>query len=159
MGTGPATQSIALAKRGFDVIATDISPSAIRRARQSAEAEGVKVDFHVDDIMQSKLRAELVDAVVDRGVFHVLPPDMRDVYVDTVHRILRPRGWLFLKCFSNREPGTWGPYRIAAKELRSHFERRFEVLAIEDTTFQGTLEPFPKALFAVFRKRDRRHRS
>lgn len=153
LGTGPATQAMNLARRGFDVVATDISPSAIRRARDAAKKEGLRIDFRVDDVLKSKLETGLVGAIVDRGVFHVLPPERRRTYVDTVHRVLRPRGWLFLKCFSDKEPGTYGPYRIPAKELRADFEKRFEILSIADAVFQGTLEPHPKALFATFRRR------
>jgi cyclopropane fatty-acyl-phospholipid synthase-like methyltransferase len=153
LGTGPATQAMNLAKRGFEVVGTDISPSAIQKAKASAKAAGLSIEFRVDDILKSKLDAKLVDLIVDRGVFHVLPPEKRPTYVETVHRVLRPRGWLLLKCFSDKEPGTYGPYRIAAKELRGYFQEKFEVESIRETVFQGTLEPFPKALFATFRRR------
>ena len=153
LGTGPATQAVNLARRGFDVIGTDISPTAIRKAKATAKAARVTIEFRVDDILRSKLEPNLVDAIVDRGVFHVLPPEKRSVYVDTVHRVLRPNGWLFLKCFSDKEPGTYGPYRIASKELRGYFRGPFEVLSIVDTVFDGTLEPSPKALFGTFRRR------
>jgi cyclopropane fatty-acyl-phospholipid synthase-like methyltransferase len=153
LGTGPATQAMNLANRGFDVLGTDISPSAIKKAKASAKAAGLAIEFRVDDILRSKLAANLVDAIVDRGVFHVLPPEKRSVYVAAVHRILRPGGWLFLKCFSDKEPGTYGPYRIASGELREYFRKTFEVVSIVDTVFDGTLEPSPKALFAAMRRR------
>lgn len=153
LGTGPATQAMNLARRGFQVFATDISPSAIKKAKAAAKVARLPIEFRVDDILQSKLEANLVDAIVDRGVFHVLPPEKRPVYVATVRRILRPKGWLLLKCFSDKEPGTFGPYRIAAKELRGYFQETFEVRSIVDTVFDGTLKPNPKALFATFRRR------
>lgn len=153
LGTGPATQAMNLAKRGFEVFGTDISPSAIRKAKAAARKAGLSIGFRVDDILDSKLEAGLVDLIVDRGVFHVLPPEKRSVYVDTVHRVLRPDGWLLLKCFSDKEPGTYGPYRIPAKELRSYFHRAFEVVSIVDSVFDGPLTSTPKALFATFRRR------
>ena len=152
LGTGPATQAMNLARRGFDVIGTDISPSAIKKAKAASKAAGLKIEFRVDDILRSKLEAKLVDVIVDRGVFHVLPPEKRSVYVETVHRILRPQGWLLLKCFSDKEPGTYGPYRIAAKELREQFRGTFEIVSVIDTVFDGTLKPNPKALFATLRR-------
>ncbi|TMA01123.1 MAG: class I SAM-dependent methyltransferase, partial [Methanobacteriota archaeon] len=109
LGTGPATQAMNLAKRGFDVLATDISSSAIAKAKAAAKAAGLSIEFRVDNVLKSTLEANLVDAIMDRGVFHVLPKDKRPIYVRTVHRVLRPGGWLFLKCFSIKEPGTWGP--------------------------------------------------
>lgn len=153
LGTGPATQAIALAKRGYDVIATDIAPSAIARARHAAEREGVRIDFRVDNILESRLEDGLVDAIVDRGVFHTLAPDSRAGYVTAVRRILRPRGFLFLKAFSHKEPRQEGPYHFSPAQLRSCFEEGFEVLSIEDATFAGTRSVPPKALVAVFRRR------
>ncbi len=141
-----------LARRGFDVVGTDISPSAIKKARAAAKTAGLSIEFRVDDILASKLPAGFVDVIMDRGVFHVLPPEKRSAYANTVHRILRPRGWLLLKCFSDKQPGTFGPYRIAAKELRGYFAKKFEILSIANSTFQGTLKPNPKALFATFRR-------
>ena len=159
LGTGPASQAMNLAKRGFEVLGTDISPSAIKKAKAAAKAAGLSIEFRVDDILKSKLDANLVDAIIDRGVFHVLPPEKRPVYVETVHRVLRREGWLFLKCFSDKEPGTYGPYRIAAKELRGYFQEKFEVVSIIETVFEGTLEPCPKALFGTFRRRQPREDS
>ncbi len=153
LGTGPATQAMNLAKRGFDVIGTDISSSAIKKAKAAAKAAGLAIEFRVDDILETKLEANLVDIIVDRGVFHVLAPEKRPVYVDTVRRILRPKGWLLLKCFSNKQPGTFGPYRIAAEELRGYFRNTFEIVSLIDTVFDGTLKPNPKALFATLRSR------
>ncbi len=154
LGTGPATQAMNLAKRGFDVLATDISSSAIKKAKAAAKAAGLSIEFRVDNVLQSKLGPNLVDAIIDRGVFHVLPKDKRPIYVQTVHRVLRPNGWLFLKCFSIKEPGTWGPFRISPSELRGYFRESFEILSVDEAVFQGNVAPPPKALFATFRRRD-----
>lgn len=154
LGTGPATQAMSLAKRGFDVIGTDISPSAIRKAKAAAKDARLGIEFRVDNIVQSNLDSSLVDVIVDRGVFHTLDPEDRPAYVEAVRRVLRPGGWLFLKCFSDKEPGTYGPHRISAKELRSHFQEMFDIASIVDTVFQGTLRPTPRALFATFHRRE-----
>src|SRR5437870_9454170 len=154
LGTGPATQAMNLAKRGFDVVATDISGSAIKKAKASAKEAGLSITFLVDNVLHSRLAANLVDVIVDRGVFHVLPKDKRPVYVRTVHRVLRPNGWLFLKCFSNKEPGTWGPHRIAESELLGYFRRTFEILSVVETVFQGDVKPTPQSLFATFRRQE-----
>jgi SAM-dependent methyltransferase len=153
LGTGPATQAIALAKRGYEVVASDVAPSAIEKAKHAASREHVLIDFRVDNILDSKLEDGLVDAIVDRGVFHVLPPESRPRYVAAVRRILRPRGYLLLKAFSDQEPRRQGPYHIAPAELRARFEKDFEVLSIEDAAFHGTLPHPPKALLAVLRRR------
>ncbi len=153
LGTGPGTQAIALARRGYDVVASDIAPSAVRKASHLAERQGVRIDFRVDNILNSRLEDGLVDAIMDRGVFHTLPPESRPRYVARVARILRPRGYLFLKAFSDKEPRQFGPHHFAPAELRAYFEGSFEVLSIEDATFDGIFDEAPKALVAVFRRR------
>ncbi len=153
LGTGPGTQAIALAKRGYDVVASDIAPSAVRKASHLAQREGVRIEFRVDNILDSHLEDGLVDAIVDRGVFHTLPPESRPRYVARVVRILRPGGYLFLKAFSHKETRQIGPYHFAPAELRAYFERSFEVLSIEDATFDTLFEEAPKALMAVLRRR------
>src|SRR2546426_234150 len=152
LGTGPGTQAMNLAKRGYDVVATDISASAIKKAKASAKEAGLSISFRVDNVLKSKLASRLVDVIMDRGVFHVLPKGKRPLYVETVHRVLRPKGWLFLKCFSNKEPGTWGPLRIAERELIGSFRGPFEVRSVVESVFQGNVKPPPKALFATFRR-------
>ena len=153
LGTGPATQAIALTRRGYDVIATDIAPSAIAKARHAAAREAARVDFRVDDVLDSKLEDAIVDAIVDRGMFHTVPPEHRPRYVATVRRILRPRGYLILKAFSDKEPRQPGPYHFSPAQLRAYFEASFEVLSIRDSTFRGALSNPPKSLVATFRRR------
>lgn len=154
LGTGPATQAIELARLGFRVIATDVASAAIEKARAAARRAGVRIDFRVDNILDSRLETGLADAILDRGMFHTLPPEARRIYVQTVHRLLRPEGLLLLKTFSDREPG-WGggPYRFSPGELREYFLDDFDLLSLEDTVFHGTLDPPPHGLFALFRRR------
>lgn len=153
-GTGPGTQAIALAERGFAVTATDISAAAIAHAAQSAKLRGVQITFVRDDVLETKLDGPF-DAIFDRGCFHVLAPADRTRYALTMRRLLAPSGWLFLKTFSHRQPGTQGPYRLAPEQIRKLFDarRRFEVTEILDTDFQGQLGSNPKALFCAIKAR------
>ena len=65
LGTGPATHAMNLAKHGYEVVGTDISPSAIRKARAAAKAADLSIEFRVDDILTSKLPAGFVDVLMD----------------------------------------------------------------------------------------------
>lgn len=151
LGSGAGTQAIALAARGLNVVGTDLSHSAIAGARERAAAAGVTVDFRQDDVLATLLDPGF-DAVLDRGCFGVLAPESRAAYAATVARLLQPAGWLLLKVFSFMQEGTNGPHRFARAEICQVFEPSFEVVAIADTFFQGTLDPPPKALFCVMRR-------
>jgi cyclopropane fatty-acyl-phospholipid synthase-like methyltransferase len=147
LGTGPATQALQLSGIGFDVTATDISAAAIARAKKLSD----KIIFIVDDITNSKLD-EKFDYIFDRGCFHTLNPADRKKYVKTVKNLLNKNGFLFLKCFSTKQPGDWGPHRFSKKDIENIFSSDFSIESIKDTIFEGTLNDEVKALFAVMRK-------
>ncbi len=152
-GTGPGTQAMALAERGFTVTASDLSAAAIAYATRKAGERGVEVNFVQDDVLASRLTGPF-DAIFDRGCFHVLAPEQRAGYVETMHRLLAPSGWLFVKTFSHYQPGEQGPHRFAPEDLRGTFADSFDVVEILDTIYQGQLDPQPKALFATLRRSD-----
>ena len=56
---------------------------------------------------------------------------------------------MFLKCFSDKEPLQEGPYRFSAEQIRDLFDESLRIDSIKETVYQGTLNPFPKALFVV----------
>ena len=150
LGTGPATQAIWLAKRGFNVIGSDLSETAIKRAN-SVYANEKNIDFVVDDILNSKLKANEFDYIFDRGCFHVLLPVDRQRYITKIKQILRNNGILFLKCFSDKERRQEGPYKFSQDEIMDLFNKHFEMVVIKETVYQGTLDPYPKALFVVMK--------
>ena len=152
LGTGPGTQAIHLARRGFTVTATDISEAAIRLASEKARKEGLEITWERDDILNTRLGRQF-DLVFDRGLFHVLAPERRGDYVRIVSGLLKTGGYLFLKCFSRLQPGEQGPYRFRPEQIQEIFGSRLGVLSITETVYQGTLDPLPHALFCIMRKR------
>jgi cyclopropane fatty-acyl-phospholipid synthase-like methyltransferase len=151
LGTGPGTQAIHLARRGFDVTATDISEAAIRLAREKAREQGLEITWAQDDILDTRLGRQF-DLIFDRGCFHVLNPERREDYVRTVSGLLNTGGHLFLKCFSLLQPGEQGPYRFTSEQIREIFGDRLNVLSIKETVYQGTLDPLPRALFCTMKR-------
>jgi 2-polyprenyl-3-methyl-5-hydroxy-6-metoxy-1,4-benzoquinol methylase len=153
LGTGPGTQAMQLAQRGFTVTATDISEAAIRLARDKAEAQRLAITWQQDDILASQLAGPF-DLIFDRGCFHVLPAERRPDYVSTVAGLLKPGGYFFLKCFSHIQPGTQGPNRFTPEQIRAIFDSQLQVQSIEETVYQGTLDPLPRALFCVLQQKE-----
>lgn len=152
IGTGPGTQALALAELGFRVTATDLSDSAVKKARTAARKRRIKVNFLLDDILRCALDTQF-DLVLDRGCFHVLSPGLRRDYVKTVAGLVRPGGYLFVKCFSHKETVfQGGPCRFTPDDIRQIFGQRFIVESVKDTVFHGRLVPPPQALFCVMRK-------
>jgi SAM-dependent methyltransferase len=152
LGTGPGTQAIQLSNLGFDVTGSDLSENAIRKAKNLSK----KVNFVTDDFLDSKLQENEFDFILDRGCFHVFDIEQRANYVTQIKRILGKNGILFLKCMSIEEKGLAedkGPHKLSISELKQIFSNDFEVESIKNTVYHGTLNPLPKALFAVFKKK------
>jgi hypothetical protein len=42
-----------------------------------------------------------------------------------------------------------GPYRFSENEIRDLFNESFRTDSIKETVYQGTLDPFPNALFVI----------
>lgn len=151
LGTGPGTQAFALAQRGFQVMATDLSETAIRQAAAKANQKGLEISFRQDDILNSRLEKSF-DLILDRGCFHVLPPQSRGTYVQTLANLLKPKYYLLLKCFSHLETGEQGPYRFTPEEIQQIFTERFYLRSAKQTVYHGTLDPLPKALLCILEK-------
>jgi SAM-dependent methyltransferase len=156
LGAGPGTQAIELARLGFDVTGTDISPKAVTQAKERA-AE-TKARFVVDDILATSLN-EKFDLIFDRGCFHVFESKDHAAYLKSLGRLLAPGGTFFLKCFSAAEPGTTGPKRYTREDLGRIFGGQFDLLSVEDTVYYGNvggsspLDHEPRSLFAVMRRK------
>ena len=152
LGTGPGTQAIQLEKLGFESTGSDISKSAIDKAQQLSS----KVNFVVDDILNSSFPDDAFDFILDKGCFHVFEPMLRKDYLNQLKRILKDDGILFLKVMSIEEkglPDDEGPYRFSKQEILDTFENNFEVKEIKSTVYYGTLDPLPKALFVVIKQK------
>jgi cyclopropane fatty-acyl-phospholipid synthase-like methyltransferase len=138
-GCGTGENALLAASRGADVTGIDIAPTAIARARAKASERGLTARFEVADALDLGRRGGLgltADTVIDSGVFHVFGDEDRARYVASLAALLRPAGACYLMCFSDRQPGTWGPRRVRADELRAAFSDVWTVESITASTFE-----------------------
>jgi len=69
-------------------------------------------------------------------VFHVFDDANRARYVASLASVLRPGGYCYLMCFSDRQPGTFGPRRVRQDELRAAFSDGWTIVSIEAAAFE-----------------------
>ena len=149
LGTGPATQAIMLSKRGFIVVGSDLSEAAINRARK-IYPNHPNVNFIVDDILKQDSKMMNLTISLIEAVSMFFRHQIEKKYINKIQQILKKQnGMLFLKCFSDKEPRQEGPYKFSQDEIRDLFGKSFNIHRIEETVYQGTLDPLPKALFVV----------
>lgn len=99
LGCGTGDNAIYLARNGFEVTGVDFSSLAIERARQKAEAAGVKVDFLVDDLTNPKKVKGVFDFLLDYSVFDDLSYKQRGLYLKNILPLTRPGSKFFMWCF------------------------------------------------------------
>ena len=152
IGTGPGHDAIYLAKKGFRVLAIDIAPAALDLARANAEKAGVEkaIGFRIADILDLSSPSSSASFMHDRGCFHFLAPGDWKKYIDRIHDVLAPEGYLLLRTFSDKEPDGPGPYRFSQKELESLFSPSFSFLEIKESVFEGLSRP--KAYLCLLQK-------
>ena len=96
LGCGTGRNALFLAQNGFQVTGVDFASSAIAKARQKADAAGLKAEFIMDDLTNIQNVTGTFDFLVDAGVLDVLRPKSRDLYVENVLTLTHPGSWFFL---------------------------------------------------------------
>ena len=135
-GCGSGENALLAAGRGADVTGIDIAPTAIARARAKASERGLTARFEVADALDLGRLGLTVDTAIDSGVFHIFDDDNRARYVASLGAVLRPDGACYLMCFSDRQPGTWGPRRVSEDELRAAFGNGWVVESMTAEAFE-----------------------
>jgi SAM-dependent methyltransferase len=143
VGCGTGEQTLLAASSGAEALGVDVSPLAVEQARGKAAARGVKARFEVADALSLGDLGLTFDTVIDSGLFHVFDDDNRARYVASLALVLRPGGHLYLMCFSDRQPGEFGPRRVSQDELRAAFGAGWTVLGIQADTFAINPGIFP----------------
>jgi SAM-dependent methyltransferase len=142
-GCGTGEQTLLAASSGAEALGVDVSPLAVEQARGKASARGIKARFEVADALLLGDLGLSFDTIIDSGLFHVFDDESRARYVASLASVLRPGGHLYLMCFSDRQPGTFGPRRVSQDELRAAFGDGWTIIAIEADTFEINLGAFP----------------
>jgi cyclopropane fatty-acyl-phospholipid synthase-like methyltransferase len=135
-GCGTGEHTILAARHSAKALGIDVSGRAIGIARRKAAERGADAGFEVLDVLRVDTLGEAFDTVVDSGLFHVFDDADRARYVVAVHSILRPGGHLHLMCFSDRQPGDWGPRRVTEDELRAAFESGWRIDSLAHDRFE-----------------------
>jgi SAM-dependent methyltransferase len=137
VGCGTGEHTLLAASRGADATGIDMSTVAIARARAKAAERGLTARFEVANLFDLGPLGLTPDTVIDSGVLHMWDDD-DDLarYVASLAAVLRPAGRCFLACASDRHPGTWGPRRFRADELRAVFSDGWDVESITPHTFE-----------------------
>ena len=126
---GLGTNTIYMAQKGFEVVATDISKHALRMAKEKAKQAKVEVEFVLASFVKLPFKNSMFDFVFDMGCFHHVETEDRTEFIHGLHRILRPKAQYQLTCFSDRNGPAWNHF--TREQIANYFAEEFEFTSLE----------------------------
>lgn len=130
LGCGTGTNSLYLARHGWQVVGVDIATPAIRQARRRAKEAGLSVDFHAADVTRLDFLQPPFDLALDIGCFHALDAGGRARYRDQMLRLLHPGARFMLYAFGPSR-GCLMEMGITPDEVQRLFQPDFRLLRVE----------------------------
>ncbi len=138
VGCGTGENTLYLAGLGFEVWGIDAASSAIKKAKEKAKKRGIKVKFLVGDALKLQLLQNKFDTIIDCGMFHVFSDEERPIFAAGLSSVLYPGGKYFMLCFSEHEPGSYGPRRVTQAEIRATFSKGWKINYIREAELETT---------------------
>lgn len=136
VGCGTGEHTFMAARLGLDATGVDLARAALERAREKAQAQGLSVRFLSWDACGLASLGEQFDTALDCGLFHIFEDPDRPRFVEGLRAVLAPGGRYFMLCFSERQPGIYGPRRVTQAEIRASFAHGWRVDSIEPTEIE-----------------------
>jgi SAM-dependent methyltransferase len=144
IGCGTGEHALLAAGLGLEAVGVDAAPTAIAKAQEKAGQRGVTARFVVGDALDLRTSVPdlgFFDTVLDCGVFHVFEDHDRGPFAASLASVTAPGARYFLLCFSEHQPGDWGPRRVTQAEIRDTFTGDWRVDSIEPSRLVVTLLP------------------
>ena len=129
------------AELGLDATGVDFSPRAIHLAELKARERNLDARFVVADALDLESSGDKYDTVLDCGLFHVFDDRDRARFVRSLSATVEPDGRYFMLCFSDQQPGDWGPRRVSRAEIQSSFTDGWRIESIEKSQIEITIDP------------------
>jgi SAM-dependent methyltransferase len=141
VGCGTGEHVLMASALGLEATGVDTAQSAITKAEQKASERGLAARFLVHDALELAALGEAFDTVLDCGLFHVFDDESRPRFVVSLGAVMRAGSRYYMLCFSDRQPGDWGPRRVSRAEIYANFTRQWRVESIKPARIELTTGP------------------
>jgi SAM-dependent methyltransferase len=123
---GEGRNGVFLAQQGLDVLAIDISPTALAKSRALAKERGVKLRTELADLATWKWPVEEFDVVVAIFFQFCTPAERTQVFAN-IKRALKPGGVLLMQGYRPEQLvyKTGGPSQVENLYTRALLEEAF----------------------------------
>jgi 2-polyprenyl-3-methyl-5-hydroxy-6-metoxy-1,4-benzoquinol methylase len=141
VGCGTGEIALMTAALGLDTTGVDAAPTAIATATRKARERGLAAVFLVHDVLALADLGRQFNTVLDCGLFHCFQDEDRPVLAANLRAVVPEGGRYFMMCFSDRQPGRWGPRRVAQAEIEATFAAGWRIDTLERTQLEVAFEP------------------
>jgi SAM-dependent methyltransferase len=152
-GCGYAELSLALAADGYDVVGIDLTPTAVAAATKAAQDRGLtNATFVQDDITSFTGFDGRFNTIIDSTLFHSLPIEGRDGYLQSVLRAAAPGANFYMLVFAKAAfppEAVLGPNTVTEDELRAAVSKHWEIDEIRPAFIHANAMVFPDAPFEM----------
>ena len=154
LGCGRGTNALYLAEQGFDVTATDISPTAIREAERRAAQKGLKADFRVANLTTRPDLGGAYDFLFDRGVYHAVRQVDVNAFLRLLDEVSREGTHYLCLCGNAKEKQDPGPPVVSEEEIRAELGSLFDILDLHEFRFDESSGKADRPLgWSIFMRR------
>jgi SAM-dependent methyltransferase len=141
VGCGTGEHALLAASLGHVAVGVDIASRAVELASAKAARRGLEVRFIEYDALGLAQLGEQFDTVLDCGLFHIFEDHDRALFVESLAMVLSSGGRYHMLCFSELQPGVWGPRRVTQREIRTSFADGWVIDSIEPCIIDITIDP------------------
>jgi SAM-dependent methyltransferase len=154
IGCGTGTNSLWLARQGFNVLGIDVSQTAIEKGRAKMVDEEVTCRFASLDFFTAELPGPF-DFVFDRGCYHVFDlAEEQTRFAERVAEQLSPNGlWLSLIGSTEGPERDHGPPRRSAHDIVATVEPHLEIAELRLVDFRANVPTPVLAWLCIARAR------
>ena len=146
-GCGHGEVSLALAAANLTVVGLDLSDTAVAYARRTADERGLHTTtFQQADITSFTGYDQRFSSIVDCTLFHALPIDKRDAYLQAVHRAAAPGADYYILVFAKGAyPAAMEtkPNEVDAYELSAAVTPYFDIDFIRPAPILAKVKSLP----------------
>jgi len=126
-GCGRGHDARAWAGAGCNVIGIDLSPRALREARERVDG-AQKLTFQEADFLEKPSQLGQFDWIFEHTLWCAIPPGRRGDYVRSVKAALAPGGHYLSINYLQPADEEGPPFGVTLEELRGWFEEEFELV-------------------------------
>ena len=152
-GCGRGHEVVFLAENGFDVTAIDFSRGAVTYLERALEERNLNGRvLHQDFFCMENYHDGIYDLVLEQTFFCAISPRKRQDYVQSVTRLLKPRGMLVgLFYQTDKEGGP--PYNTTREDIERNFAKNFEIQELDKTSLSHEQRK-DKEWLGILKKKD-----